>query len=677
MRALSLRFLLLMMAESALSVGLLGVLPAPLLPGTPSPVSSPVSPGSPPGSPSMTLPTSFSSRPLTVQASDYGVDVFSYDTQLLAPSTVPTIETLGMGMQQFPNENQWSWVTNTFRGGGTAPVSLARWGQLLTATHNTGLFIFDYDENPTFTGGGTPADATQLTQYIVQHHLPITAIVIGSEEYGDWDHSTNLNPSFSAQYYATQALHIAQAIHAVDPALQVGVSLDLGDGPHGLLWDQTVLRTDGSSINFVSIHDYPNQSLLSNSGLLSALPSEIGQAMQFVQEEIAANVPASDAHGIHTWVTEYNPYGEPGPQSTTSVYGAAMVESAMLWRLDGAQKLFLWSYDGQAHTTAAGWPLATNNETPFGLFALTGDGQSPELGDNALYPAGQALSEYLQAMAGGPTRLTVSQTLQGYAGTVGTGPTASTFLINTSATPMVLAGTTVLSTALAVVHGPVAGPIGTPVALSPTTATYQSAPPAFTAPATIRPGELVTLTGQDLASGSDPSRVVIQENGVDYGALPDAYGVTVVQSTPTSLTFEVPNGTNAPALPLGTATLQVQTADQTISLPQSVQVIAPPPITLSIARTQVTPGEWVTLTGSEFGTSQGTGYVEISQNGIHYGAPPDAYHLAIAHWATNAIMVQIPGGQSGPALAPGSATIQVVNAQGTASQRLTVTVAGA
>ncbi len=109
---------------------------------------------------------------VSVQPSDYGVDVFSYDTQLLAPSTVPALETLGMGMQQFPNENQWSWVSNAFRDGGTAPVSLAWWGQLLTATHTTGLFIFDYDENSTFTGGGTPADATQLTQYIVQHHLP-------------------------------------------------------------------------------------------------------------------------------------------------------------------------------------------------------------------------------------------------------------------------------------------------------------------------------------------------------------------------------------------------------------------------------------------------------------------------------------------------------------------------
>jgi len=673
MPALPMRFLLLMMAGSALSVGLLGVLPAPPLTGTPSPVS----PGFSPGSPSMTPPTSFPPQPLTVQASDYGVDVFSYDTQLLASSTVPTIETLGMGMQQFPNENQWSWVTNTFRGGGTAPVSLARWGQLLTATHNTGLFIFDYDENPTFTGGGTPADATQLTQYIVQHHLPITAIVIGSEEYGRWDHSTNLNPSFSAEYYATQVLHIAQAIHAVDPAMQVGVSFDLGDGPNGLLWDQTVLRTDAAAIQFVSIHDYPNATLRSNTGLLTELPQEIAQAMAEVQTEIAANVPPGQATRLKTWVTEYNPYGEPGPQSTASVYGAEMVESAMLWRLDGAQKLFLWSYDGQAHTTAAGWLLATKNEKPFGLFALTGDGQSPELGENALYPSGQALSEYLQAMAGGPTSLAVSQTPQGYAGTVGTGPTTSTFLINTSATPMVLAGATVPATALAVVHGPVAGPIGTPVALSPTTAIYQSAPPAFTAPATISPGEMVTLTGQHLTSGPDPSRVVIQENGVDYGGLPDAYGVTVAQSTPTSLMFQVPNGINAPALPPGTATLQVQTADQTISVPQSVQVIAPPPITLSIASAQVTPAEWVTLTGSEFGTTQGTGYVEISQNGVHYRAPPDAYHLAMAHWAMHSIMVQIPGGQSGPALAPGSATIHVVNAQGIASHRLTVTVASA
>ena len=670
MGSLPIRFIPLMIAGSVLSFGLLGALPPHPLAGQPLSPLGPVVNAPPP--PSIPLPAP--SKPIVVQPSDYGVDVFSYDTQLLAPSTVPALETLGMGMQQFPNENQWSWVSNTFRGGGTAPVSLARWGQLLTATHTTGLFIFDYDENPTFTGGGTPADATQLTQYIVQHHLPITAIVIGSEEYGTWDHSTNLNPSFSAQYYATQALRIAQAIHAVDPAMRVGVSFDLSNGPNGLLWNQTVLRTDASAIQFVSVHDYPNEAgALSNSGLLTTLPQEIAQAMAYVKTEIAANVPAPEASQIQTWITEYNPYGQPGSQSTAPIYGAAMVESAMLWRLDGAQKLFVWSYDGQAHVATPGWPVATNSDAPFGTFALTGDGQSPELAENAFYPSGQALSAYWQAMAGGPTTLQMTQTAQGYVGTVGRGASARNFLINTDTTPMTVGPTIVPAASMAVESGPLTIP-GTPVIASPVTATYQSTPPEFAAPASLYPGESVTLSGQNLSAGSSPSRVVISENGVNYGAIPDAYAVDVTQSTPTSVTFIVPNGTSGPVLPSGTATIQVQTADQTISPPQTVLVTAPPPVTLAAPISAVTPGEWLTLTGSGFGSTQGTGYVEISQNGIHYGAPPDAYHLAIAQWNANQIRVQVPGGQSGPALTPGPATIQVVNAQGTVSNTISVTV---
>ncbi|MCY0909164.1 MAG: cell surface protein, partial [Sulfobacillus thermotolerans] len=94
--------------------------------------------------------------PLTTSISrnDFGIDVFSYDSQLNLPSTIPTLQTLGMGMQQFPNDNQWSWVSNTFRNGGTGAVSLNDWSHILQATDNSGLFIFNYDENPTFTGGG-------------------------------------------------------------------------------------------------------------------------------------------------------------------------------------------------------------------------------------------------------------------------------------------------------------------------------------------------------------------------------------------------------------------------------------------------------------------------------------------------------------------------------------------
>ena len=617
-----------------------------------------------------------------VSRSDYGLDVFSYDTQLNAPSTVPALNQLNMGMQQFPNENQWSWVTNTYRTGGTAPVSLADWGNLLQSTNNQGLFIFNYDENPTFTGGGTPADATQLTQYIVSHHLPITAIVIGSEEYGAWDYTANLNPSVSAQYYAQHAALIAQAIHAVDPSMKVGVSFDLGQGPNSLAWDQTVLRTDGSSINFVSIHDYPNQSLLSNSGLLSALPSEIGQAMQFVHGEIAANVPASYANGIQTWVTEYNPYGEPGPQSIAPVYGAAMVESAMLWKTLGASKLFLWSYDGQAHVATPGWPVATSATQPYGLFALAGDGQTPELPINTLYPSGMALAEYMNAIGAGST-LSVWMTSNAIVGQVGTGVSAQVFAINTSAqnqslplstTTLTLPAASLQTATGQVTNASLAGSAPALTTADPNLTSYQANLPTFQAPESVYPGESVTLTGTGLGVPGTPSSVLISQNGINYGGPEDGDAVTVTQSTPEAVTFTVPDGSSGPSLTPGSATIQIETAADVVSDVQSMTVKAPPPLTVTANPTTVYPGQTLTLTGSNLGSTQGAGYVEISNHGLNYGAPPDAYTVPITSWSNSSITLTIPAGSSGPALAPGNATVTVVNNAGIVSTPVSLTV---
>ncbi|PSR22685.1 MAG: cell surface protein [Sulfobacillus acidophilus] len=624
-----------------------------------------------------------------VSRQDYGINVFSYDSQMNSPSTIAGMTTLGMGMQQFPNANEWSWTTNTFRDGGTAPVSLSDWGSILEQTNNQGLFIFDYDENPTFTGGGSPADATQLTQYIVSHHLPITAIVVGSEEYGSWDHYANLNPSFSASYYATRTAEIAQAIHQVDPAMQVGVSFDLGQEPSDLQWDQTVLRTDGPYINFVSIHDYPNAQTLSNAGLLAALPSEIHQAMTFVQNEIATNVPAPYAANIQTWVTEFNPYGEPGPQSTQPVYGAAMVESAMLWRVDGAAKLFVWSYDGQAHSPSAQWPVDTTANTAYGLFALAGDGQSPELPENQLYPSGLSLAQYMQAIGTGGT-LSVWVTPDQVVGDVQSSSGAShIFAINTSnaaetlglggtqtvvpaATMLATSGQTITPATLTLTPGPTP-----PIALAtsqPGLSAYQPVPPAITDTLSGYPGETVTLTGRGFGQWGANAGVVISQNGVNYGGPLDSYGVTIKSWSPTRISFVVPNGTSGPSLTPGSATVLVETANQLVSNSTSLTVTAAPNLNLTLSSQSPYPGDLLTIFGSGFGAAQGTGYVQFSQNGINYGGPGDAYHVSIVNWSNSAITVEVPNGSSGPALTPGSATLTVVTGSGTPTPALSLTI---
>ena len=621
--------------------------------------------------------------PLTAPISryDYGINVFSYDNQLNAPSTLPALRQLGLGMQQFPNANEWSWTSNSFRSGGKAPVSLQDWGNILQSTANQGLFIFNYDENPTFTGGGTPGDAAQLTQYIVTHHLPISAIVIGSEEYGAWDHYANLNPSFSPQYYAHQSALIAQAIHRIDPAMKVGVSFTLGQGPNSLQWDQTVLREDGPYINFVSIHDYPNQHTLSNQALLASLPNEIAQAMQFVQTEITANVSPHYAANIQTWVTEFNPYGQPGPQSTQPVYGAAMVESAMLWRALGASKLFIWSYDGQAHVASSSWPVATNSSKPYGLFALAGDGQSPELAMNAFYPSAVALSQFMQAI-GPASHLSVWATSQMIVGQVTSAQGSHIFAINTSTKaetlPLSHGSGQILPASMQMYHNQsVAGSdLQITMDMKGSSSTYQANVPQIQKPLKGFAGETLTLSGTGFGHEGAHSHVIISQNGTNYGGPGDAYRVSIKSWTPHQIQFVIPGGSSGPALSPGTAQILVETAHRVVSSTIPVTIVSTAHLTASITPSaHVYPGQIVTISGSHFGSQEGAGYVLISKNGVNYGSPSDVYKVHIVHWTNTQVQVQIPDGTSGPALTPGPASLQIVTAtqQSTAPLSLSIT----
>ncbi len=623
-----------------------------------------------------------SSLTTTVAKGDYGIDVFSYDSQLNLPSTIPTLETLGMGMQQFPNDNQWSWVTNSFRTGGQGAVSLNDWGRILESTGNTGLFIFNYDENPTFTGGGDAQDATNLTEYITQHHLPITAIVIGSEEYGPWDFSANLNPSDSAAYYAQSVVQIAQAIHTVDPSMKVGVSFSLGTGSYSRSWNQTVLRTDAPYINFLSVHDYPISSTVSDSELLSEIPNYISSAMNYVDAEISANVPAPLAKNIQTWVTEYNPYGQPGSQSTSAIYGAAMVESAMLWRSYGANKLFIWSYDGQAHGATAQWPVATDASQPFGLFALSGDGLAPQLAANTLYPSGQALSQYMSAIGNGGLLRTWS-TGTFVVGQVSSNAGNTLFLINQSPSPesITVDGQTINAAGASLSTTTLTGPgVSLSSSQNPAPQTVSSATAYHQAPiieslGRVYDGESVVLHGLHFGTSmKTPAYIQVSQNNVNYGGPGNVYRIAVTEWNPTAVTFTIPNGISGPGLKNGSATVELATDDGIVSNTEPFTIVPTPQLNASIETGTLRPGSPLTVTGSDFGTAQGQGYVLISQNGINYGAPQNFYKVHIISWHNNIISLVIPDGLSGPALVPGTATIQIVNYKGLASHIIPVTI---
>ncbi|WP_430626421.1 IPT/TIG domain-containing protein [Sulfobacillus thermotolerans] len=106
-----------------------------------------------------------------------------------------------------------------------------------------------------------------------------------------------------------------------------------------------------------------------------------------------------------------------------------------------------------------------------------------------------------------------------------------------------------------------------------------------------------------------------------------------------------------------------------------VMVTPPPQLGVSLSPdSALQPGTILTITGTNLGATQGSGYVLISQNGINYGAPSDWYKIHILQWTNSHVVLVIPNGSSGPALLPGTATLQVTNSTGEQSPLMSLTI---
>lgn len=647
-----------------------------------------------------------------VARADFGLNVFP-DQQLAGKGALTALRKLGTGLQQFPNLGPWSWLENRSKpSGGTDPVTLKHWGRILSSSGNQGLLIFSYDANPTFTGGGTPADARALTRYIVSHQLPITAMVIGSEEYGNWDFAANENPQKTAAYYGQRSDAIARAIHQVDPRMRVGVVFDPDHSPYALAWNQTVLRLTAPDINFVSFHLYPISQPLSNAALLRQIPQIIANETAYIKHQIEHNVPPALVGHIGLWVTEFNPYGPPTPQSTQPVYGAAWVESLLAWRAFGAQRVVVWSFDGQAHVSGPNYPLAPAGASSYDLFALVGDGQAPEIPIDQLYPSGKAIGRLMQAIGSGATLSTwigdgmfigqlagpqglqacfVNQTdvsrqltVNGQSVTV---PAAS-FLVRSLSRP---------------IRG-IAGFTPAPYAKLASVAAYHpKAPYIADPPDTAYPGEDFTLTGEGF--GTRPGYVMLTQGQVQYGAPFNVYKVAIQSWSPRSVTIRLPDGYSGPALqPAVDASLRIVTAGRMVTRKETFAVASPPTGNLaeqatatytavhgSSARSRFLAGarlvgQTLTLTGQAFGSKpslQSASCGGMNQNRLEIrdltnnanygydGSGANCYGLSFQQWSNTRIVLTFGPG------APKAGDVLEILYWGAATDPFTINVVAA
>jgi len=344
----------------------------------------------------------------------FGVNVSGWDPWMLSSSGVSATQSMGFGVQQFPN-CPWiyNWSSNDSLNHGKwypIPVSLNQWAAELKHTNNTGLYIVPYGFNRSGTGGATVGTVQRLTEYIVQHHLPISGLVIGSEQYGKW--AQNLHNQQTALRYAQLSAKMAQAIHAIDPKMQVGVDYDLPANvtqtdAASTQWNRTVITIAGPYVQFISVHIYPLAQVQGNVSLLQSLHMQIESDMNFITHQVRT-FRRPNANHLAVWVTEFNPYGLESAQSVTRVFGAALVQSYLQMMSMGAKQVDWWAMYGDAHipqplgSVATNTPLATGVNVPYASNGLVSEAIAPQPHpENSLYPTGTAYAMMMQWIGSG------------------------------------------------------------------------------------------------------------------------------------------------------------------------------------------------------------------------------------------------------------------------------------
>jgi len=124
----------------------------------------------------------------------------------------------------------------------------------------------------------------------------------------------------------------------------------------------------------------------------------------------------------------------------------------------------------------------------------------------------------------------------------------------------------------------------------------------------------------------------------------------------------------------GTATLSAAASytDAATGQPETVTAQQEPtPTITSVSPSTASPGQVVTVTGVNFGATQGESYITFSDDGTNWGAPPDVATFSLDSWSDDTITFTIPS-PSGPGgeyyVVPGStATVTVTTADGSSS----------
>jgi Glycosyl hydrolases family 31/Ricin-type beta-trefoil lectin domain/Domain of unknown function (DUF5110) len=185
-------------------------------------------------------------------------------------------------------------------------------------------------------------------------------------------------------------------------------------------------------------------------------------------------------------------------------------------------------------------------------------------------------------------------------------------------------------------------------------------------------GSTVTIGA---TSGSYPGAPGSRTYGVDLVDLSQPTSVQVNGQTLPASGWTYDSGTHtlhvsAGSVPAGQTATVTQTGGKAVQPSEPPVTIPPAPAISTVTPATAAAGQQVTLSGSNFGASQGSGYLAFSDGGTNWGAPGDSASFTVNSWSDKAITFTVPNPSGNGAwhVTPGStATVQVVTSAGSSA----------
>jgi len=232
------------------------------------------------------------------------------------PAILPAFKTAGIRGIRWPGGsagNEYHWASNSLCAGGTTYPADA-FDTFIADVIRPGNFELaltaNYSTNAACTGPGDPAEAAAWVQNALANGNFVSHVTVGNENFGSWEpdlHTLRFDPTTYAN--ATATGYYPQ-IKAVNPNVQVGVSVN----PFNPVpWDSIVLAQ--AKYDFVEYHFYPEAPGSENDTFL------VKQAAQLLTTNInliKTELQTAGSAATPIYIGEIGSvYDDPGVQATS------------------------------------------------------------------------------------------------------------------------------------------------------------------------------------------------------------------------------------------------------------------------------------------------------------------------------------------------------------------------